>query len=289
MQPPDPNTHAIRWPTPGEVLVSGQNRYVVGHLLGQGGYGTTYTCRDQWDNSLVLKILVPRGRTYEQVRQNWEREISSLLTLRHPNITYVYDAFELASTFHIVVERCGGSLSDLFASPGYDGEPWLYPIARCVLQGVGYMHDNGYVHKDIHLRNVFWTYLRNELLPSHSQSVSFKIGDLGISRLESDMDAYRPTVPWMDTPEAIDPATFGQPGHVSDIYHAALVLLAIRLGMEPSFDTAQIVAGVPGQTAAQLPPPFGNAVSRALCPYVAGRTPSAFEFWCDLIADQGEA
>ena len=114
-------SQAIRRPTPGEVLRNGNNRYVVGQPLGGGGYGSTYACRDQWDNSLVLKILVPRALSYEQVRHNWEREISSLLTLRHPNITYVYDAFELASTFHIVVERCGGSLSDLFRTASYDG------------------------------------------------------------------------------------------------------------------------------------------------------------------------
>jgi serine/threonine-protein kinase len=231
-----------------------------------------------------LKVLVPRQQTYEQVRASWEREISSLLTLRHPNITYVYDAFELAYTFHIVVERCGGSLSDLFATPNYSGDEWLLPIARCVLQGIGYMHDNGYVHKDIHLRNVFWTYLRNELLPSNSQSVSFKIGDLGIARLASDVDVYRPTVPWMYAPEAIDPATFGPPGYATDLYNVGLVLLAVALGTEPSFTQAEILAGAPARLAAQLRPPLGAAIARALAPHVQTRTRSAFEFWCDLIA-----
>jgi serine/threonine-protein kinase len=237
----------------------------------------------------VLKVLVPRGLTYEQVRKNWEREISSLLTLRHPNITYVYDAFEFTDTFHIVVERCHGSLSDLFTVSSYDGYQWLYPIARCVLQGLGYMHDNGYVHKDIHMRNVFWMYLRNELLPSNSQSVGFKIGDLGIARLESDVDAYRPTVPWMFAPEAIDPGTFGPPGHLTDIYNVGLVLLAVATGVEPSFTREQIVAGVPAQMAAQLRPPFGRAIARAVSPSVQARPQSAFEFWCDLIAASGTA
>jgi serine/threonine-protein kinase len=273
----------IRWPTAGEVIANGSNRYVVGQLLGRGGYGAAYAVTDQWDNSLVLKVLVPRGQSYEQVRNGWEREISSLLTLRHPSITYVYDAFELAYTFHIVVERCRGSLTDLFAIPNYDGYQWLYPIARCVLQGIGYMHDNGYVHKDIHLRNIFWTYLRNELLPSNSQSVSFKIGDLGIARLETDIDSYRPTVPWMHAPEAIDPSIFGPAGHLTDLYNVGLVLLAVALGYEPSLTREQIVAGVPAQMAAQLRPPFNMAIAQALNPYTQARTQSAFAFWCDLI------
>jgi serine/threonine protein kinase len=272
----------IRWPKPGEVLSNGENRYAVGPLLGRGGFGAAFVCQDQWDNSLVLKVLVPRQQTYEQVRANWERELSSLLRLRHPNITYVFDAFELDNTFHIVVERCSGSLTNLFGIPDYDGYHWIYPIARCVLQGIGYMHDNGYVHKDIHLRNIFWTYVRNELLPANSQSISFKIGDLGIARLASDIDVYRPTVPWMHAPEAIDPATFGAPNYLTDLYNVGLVLLSVASGVEPSFSHEEIVAGVPAQTAAQLAPPFGAAIARSLSPRLRSRTRSAYQFWREL-------
>jgi serine/threonine protein kinase len=202
------------------VIEHGSNRYLIGEALGRGSYGATYACTDQWSNSLVVKVLIPNQQTYEQVRLNWHREITSLLTLRHPNITYVYDAFELSHTFHIVMERCGGSVTTLFSLPDYDGDDWLLPIARCMLQAIGYMHDHGYVHKDIHLRNLFWTYLRNELMPHYSQSVTFKIGDLGVSRLEGEIRHFRPTIPWMVAPEVLDEGRFGPAGKPTDIYHA---------------------------------------------------------------------
>jgi serine/threonine protein kinase len=185
------------------------------------------------------------------------------------------------------VERCGGSLSDLFTTPGYDGESWLVPIARCVLQGIAYMHDAGYVHKDIHLRNVFWTYLRNELSPEHSPSVSFKIGDLGIARLAWDVDSYRPTVPWMHAPEAIDPDRFGSPGQITDIYNAGLVLLAVLLGIEPSYSQSEILAGLPCQTALHLRPPWGPAIAGALQPQTGERTQTAYELWEDISESHG--
>lgn len=272
----------IRWPVPGEVIVHGQNRFRIGEVLGRGSYGVTFAGADQWDNELVIKVLIPQGQTYEQVRHNWEREITTLLRLRHPNITYVYDAFELALTFHIVMERCGGSVTDLFSLDDYNGYEWMYPIARCLLQGISYIHDAGYVHKDIHLRNVFWTYVRNEPVPGDSQSMTFKIGDLGISRFEFEAQQSRPTVPWMAAPEVVVPQRFGLVGKLTDIYHAGLVLLAVAMGIEPSFSAEEIVTGAPREAAIQLPRPFGPAIGRALALRVDERTPSAFDFWLDL-------
>ena len=274
----------IRWPRAGEIICHGTNRYRVGEALGRGSYGATYACTDQWSNSLVVKVLIPNRQTYEQVRLNWHREIHSLLTLRHPNITYVHDAFELAYTFHIVMERCGGSVTSLFTLPDFDGYQWVLPIARCMLQAIGYMHEHGYVHKDIHLRNLFWTYIRNELMPRHSQSVTFKVGDLGVSRLEHEIRRSPPTIPWMVAPEVLDSNRFGPVGRQTDIYHAGLVLLAVVLGIEPSFTPEEILAGLPQATAEQLQPPLGPAISAALRRRVDQRTPTAFEFWRALSA-----
>jgi serine/threonine-protein kinase len=264
------------------MITHGKNVYTIGEPLGRGSYGTTYACTDQWQNALVVKVLVPFRQTYEQVRDSWKREIDSLFTLRHPNITYVYDAFELHHTFHIVMERCAGSLSSLFVIDGYDGYEWVLPIARCMLQGVAFMHERGYVHKDIHLRNVFWTYVRSELMSGQSQAVTFKVGDLGVTRFEYEVQSARPTIPWMVAPEVLAPDQFGQVGKPTDIYHAGLVLLAVAMGIEPTFTTEEIVQGVPRATAEQLDAPLGPAIGRALCRHAAARPLSAFEFWNEL-------
>ena len=122
---------------------------------------------------------------------------------------------------------------------------------------------------------------------SPAQSVTFKVGDLGVSRFEHEVQSENSTVPWMVAPEVLDPTEFGQVGKPTDIYHAGLVLLAVAMGIEPSFTFEEIVRGVPRETAEQLPPPFGPAIGRALRRHVHTRPATAFGFWRELAAAAG--
>ncbi len=273
----------FRPPSPGQVLELGWNRYVVGRLLGQGAFGATFECTDLWDNEAVMKVLVPKGQPYEQVKAAWQNEIQNLVLLRHPNITFVYDAFEHEDTFYIVMERCNGTLEDLFGIPDYDYKVWFFPVARCVLQALHFIHMNGYVHKDCHIGNVFWSLLRNELAPTGPRSVSFKVGDLGISRLESEIDPASTTMAeWVLPPERLDPDQFGQTARPVDVYHAALLLLAVIKGRPLTFSKDEVLAGLPRQTAEALGEPYGPALSRALRRHVADRTSNPFALWREL-------
>jgi serine/threonine protein kinase len=117
------------------------------------------------------------------------------------------------------------------------------------------------------------------LMPDSSASVTFKIGDLGVSRLEYEIRHFRPSIPWMVAPEVLNSAEFGMVGKQTDIYHAGLVLLAVATGITPSFAPEEIVQGVPQATAEKLPPPLGPAIGEALRRHVHGRTQTAFQFW----------
>lgn len=140
----------------------------------------------------------------------------------------------------------------------------------------------GYVHKDIHPGNVLWSFVRNELVPTNNQSLTFKIGDLGISRLETEIDFMNTTLaPWMHPPEFLDHAQFGVVGRQTDLYHAAL-LLAVLQGAEPTFTREEILDGAPRKKAEALGPPYGPALAKALRRQLADRTQTAFEFWKDL-------
>lgn len=109
-------------PTLGEVITSMAtgNTYTIGGKIGEGNFGIVYSCQDEWKNELAVKVLKPVG-TYERVKASAQAEIEKLFYLRHPHITYVYDAFEYRDTFYIVTEKCLGPLSDLFTIDSYDG------------------------------------------------------------------------------------------------------------------------------------------------------------------------
>lgn len=273
------------FPAEGEEVSFQNRRYRIGAQIGQGSFGIVYGCTDEWGNDLAAKVLVPKGRPYEVVQKDWVREFQNLLTLRHPNITHIYSAFEWRDTFYIITERCTKSVSELIASDNFKGEFWLLPMARCVLQGLDFIHQAGYVHKDLHPGNVFLHFVRDEMMPQEHSAMLFKIGDLGITKLASEIDVFNTILAqWMLPPEAIDSAQFGVLGPRTDIYHAGLLCLNLLAGRIFNFTREEILAGKPRQTAESLNTPYAPAIARALRRHVADRTPTPLDFWRELSA-----
>jgi eukaryotic-like serine/threonine-protein kinase len=202
--------------------------------------------------------------------------------LRHPHVTYIYDAFECLETFYIITERCYRPLTHLFELEGYHGLGWIKPIARCLLQAVYFLHTNGYAHQDIHLGNVFTAFAKDELSEDEIGSIHFKLGDLGVAKLLSEIDATNTRAQWMLSPEVLDSAEFGPIDHRSDIYHCGLLFLNIASGSELQFTAEDILAGKPRELALQLPPPYNFALEKALRRRVPFRSASAMELWRDL-------
>lgn len=270
-------------PAKGEVITSlaTGNTYTIDDKIGEGSFGLVYACQDVWGNELAAKVLKPIG-TYEKVRAAAEAEIQKLLTLRHPHITYVHDAFEFRDTFYIITERCFSPLTQLFGAEWFDGKKWLIPVARCMLQSLHYLHLNQYAHQDIHPGNVFTAFSRNEMNPQEPGGIQFKIGDLGVSKVFGAIDATNTLANWMRPPEALQPKEFGPMDYRIDIYHAGLLLLQLANSKEIKFTPEEILAGKPRELALQLPAPWGFALEKALRRRVPHRTASAMELWRDL-------
>lgn len=274
-----------RWmpPSVGETITSEvtRNSYTMGEKIGEGHFGFVYSCRDIWGNDLAAKILKPT-RTYDEVQAAAVAEMQKLVELRHPHITYIFDAFEFRDTFYLVTERCYCPLTQLFAGAGFNGMTWLIPIARCLLQAVQYLHTNKYAHQDIHAGNVFAAFARDEMRPTEPGAIQFKLGDLGVSKLFDKIDASNTLADWMRPPEAIDPSEFGPMDHRIDIYHAGLLFLQLAQSKPIQFTRDEILAGRPREIALTLPGPFNFALEKALRRHVPQRTGTAMELWRDL-------
>ncbi|WP_086760594.1 protein kinase family protein [Nostoc sp. 106C] len=271
-------------PQDGHSINHNGMKYVIGEMIGQGNFGKVYKCEDEWSNELVAKILIPRNQSYEEVQQKWLEEIDKLVYLRHPNITFVYDAFEYRNTFYLIIERCHCTLEDLLNLQNFQGDVWLPHIARDLLQGIHFMHNAGYVHKDIHHGNVFVSLMQDKMIPMKDPVLRFKIGDLGISILERDIDVFNTTLAaWMLPPEYLAPQKFGLIGRQVDIYHIGLLLLSLLLGKIPQFTYDEILAGKPRQIAESLSSRYSDVIARALRRHVAYRTQSALDFWREIL------
>lgn len=271
-------------PVRGSTITNGSNgTYFIGERIGSGSFGDVYECTDEWANALVVKVLKP-SLPFEQMWRRWESEVENLMRMRHPNITYMHDAFVHEHIFYIVVEKCLYSLDRVLSRVD---ENWVVHIARDVLQGLAFVHRHGYVHKDVHPGNIFVSLTSDAIDRESGPYLSFKLGDLGIARLESDIRTVGTILaPWMRPPEAIDPQQFGTVGRPTDVYHAALLLLAVLHREVLPFNEHEIVTGVPQRVADQLPTGFSRALGNALHPHVLYRTQTPLEFWRELQAAQ---
>lgn len=270
-------------PIKGEVITWNGCNYYLGDQIGQGAFGAVYECTDDWDNLLVAKVLLPKDRPYEAVKADWMHELQVLSQLRHPNITFIYAAFEYRDTFYLIVERCAYTLKDLIGNPHPNPELWLPYVARDILHALEFIHGHGIVHKDLHPGNVLISQSQDRMVPQKPPVWSFKICDLGISRLEGDIRLFNTILaPWMVPPEFLDPLQFGVLGRHVDIYHAGLLFLGLLTRRTPDFTHDQIVAGVPRQAAEAIKTPYGPVLAKALRRHVAQRTQSALQLWREI-------
>ncbi len=292
VEPIVPAAKQVVLPQAGEVITSFAtgNSYVMGDRIGEGNFGVVFACVDGWRNNLAAKVLKPIG-PYERVKASAEAELQKLLALRHPNITYIFDAFEFRDTFYLITERCYCPLTELFKIDNFHGPSWLDAIARCLLQAVHYLHVNKLAHQDIHPGNVFAAFAKDEMRPTEPGSIQFKLGDLGVAKLFGELTAQNTRAQWMLPPEVLEPAEFGPLDHRLDIYHVGLLLLQIANSKELQFTREEILAGRPREMALALAPPLNFALEKALRRHAQFRTASAMELWRDLqtTADSDQA
>lgn len=264
-------------PSYGQEIECEGIKYFIGGKIGHGAFSDVFDCLDEFGNELVAKVLLPRGQSYEAIRGNWLREFQNLQQLRHPQVIFIHQAFEYQDTFYLIVEKCEFTLEDLVSDVSTDGELWLPYVSRDILNGLHYIHYHGYVHKDLHAGNVFVS------LQNQDPVWRFKIGDLGICRLEEDISPSNATLHQrMLPPEALDPREFGFMGKHVDIYHVGLLLLSLLLNRPLNFTQNEIIAGHPRKCAERLESRYAPAIARALRRHVSARTPSALDMWREI-------
>ncbi len=271
-------SHLLPFPVQGTVLTSTRGTYIVGQLIGDGQYGSVYECVGPFDQPYALKMLRPANKPYQQVKDEWSREMLRLESFRHPNIVYIHDAFENNFLFYLALERCDTSLRALMGRPF--GHALLIELARQLLMTLQYLHDNAVVHSDLHAGNVLISQL------DHKPIV--KLTDFGVAHQLDGQRWYRPQVanPKILTPELV---TAGYNTTQSDLYQLGLLLFQMHTGQQ-AIDvnvpyeeiTRQIAEGTPRQKAEALGTPLSQVIAKLLRRRDAYRYQSAREVWDDL-------
>lgn len=144
--------------------------------LGEGGYGSVRkgVCKalnaERAIKSIPKKSLPDRAR--------FDREIEIMRVLDHPNIIKLFEVFEDAKYFYMVMELCtGGELLDcIIVNPSGFSEKVAARVVREIFRAVHYMHTVNIAHRDLKPQNF--------LLVDKSglENSALKLIDFGISR-----------------------------------------------------------------------------------------------------------
>lgn len=154
-------------------------RYVVGKVLGKGGFSITYLAYDsKMDRVVAIKEFFPdmivsrnigesqvqinspdRVDTFKISVQRFYEEAKMISQLQHPNIVSVYNLYYENGTAFYTMEFLDGCDLRYFVAQnnGTISEESLMPIIACVAEALETVHSKGLLHRDIAPDNIFIT------------------------------------------------------------------------------------------------------------------------------------
>ncbi len=151
-------------------------RYLIGSMLGAGGFGITYTGYDLVNNiKVAIKEFMPTGlanrhpgstiiniqgkqNTFNDSKIRFLEEARMIYQYKnHPHIIQIYSLFEENNTAYYVMEYLYGYDLKHYIDMSGGKLYWqtLLPIAGQIMDALYVLHRNGIVHRDISPDNIF--------------------------------------------------------------------------------------------------------------------------------------
>ncbi|KAG8127203.1 hypothetical protein E2320_022180, partial [Naja naja] len=198
--------------------------YKRGPLLGQGAFGQCYKFTDMSTNRVyAVKVLSLQrvARLGNGGKVQCEIELHS--QLQHRNVVGFHRHFADQENIYLVLEYCSRkSLAHILKVRGMLTEPEVRFYLKQITSGLQYLHQQGIIHRDLKLSNVFIT--------KHMQ---VKIGDLGLATREEQASWRRGVV--CGTPNYLAPEVIAKKGHSSksDIWALGCIMYTTLAGFPP--------------------------------------------------------
>lgn len=227
---------------PGILL---NKKYVVGRVIGEGGFGITYIGRDTTlDIKVAIKEYYPNGHvnrnqehssnltiTTEKHKEFFEKGKERFLTEarniakfnQEKGIVDVHDYFEENGTAYIIMEYLDGvTLSEYVKQNGNINANELFTLMVPVMRSLKKMHEKGIIHRDISPDNIM--YLKDGTL---------KLMDFGSARYFNNQDSMLSVVLKMGYAPEEQYRKNGVQGPWTDVYGMCATMYRCITGKVP--------------------------------------------------------
>jgi serine/threonine protein kinase len=127
--------------------------------LGAGGFAEVYRAVDRRDGQVVaVKILKDIDRADTEAVTRFRRELRLMQSFDHPHVVRIIDqgTFEDSDGTWYAMPLAVGSLADQISTM-QDDTTTVADLARQLCAGVGYVHDQGILHRDLKPGNILRT------------------------------------------------------------------------------------------------------------------------------------
>ena len=269
------------------------NRYLVGRVLGQGGFGITYVA---WDQKLSARVAVKeympgemaarlegttvyvmaaeRTEDFAYGEERFKEEARTLAKfMGQPNIAGVTDYFDENQTSYFVMDYIEGiSFKTYIANAGGRVSPKeALNVMIPVLRALTAVHGEGFIHRDVTPDNIYITKDGNVKLLDFG-SARYSLGDKSKSLDVILKVGYAPKEQYIRR---------GRQGPYTDVYSCAACLYAAITGYLPPealerLDHDELVP--PSQAGVELPLYLERAILKGLAVQPEDRFQTAAQF-----------
>ena len=192
--------------------------------LGSGGFATVYRVTDvKTGKEYAMKVLNKEKYIKPKTLEKLKSEIAIQASLNHPNVLASYGHYEDFKFHYILLEFAPGkSVRDLVRSQRRLPEKRVVQIIKDVLLGVGYLHDNRIIHRDLKLENFLF-----------GADGKVKVADFGLSTKLDFPDEKKYTL--CGTPNYLCPEILRSKGHSYevDIWAIGVCVFVMLFGRQP--------------------------------------------------------
>ena len=269
---------------PGTVL---QNRYLIGSVLGEGGFGITYIGLDKvLAKRVAVKEFYPAGAAHRasvvsgdviitrgkepMYRRGVERFVQEARSLAafssEDGIVDVLDTFQANNTAYIVMEYLeGNTLKALLKTEGVFDAARLIKLMEPVMKSLSVMHRTGFIHRDISPDNIMLT-----------NNGKLKLMDFGSARYFLNHDSELSVMLKQGYAPVEQYSSRSQQGPYTDVYALCATIYTCITGTVPenSLDRSRYDTLVPPSAkGVRISPVHEKALLHGLQPNAAVRSP----------------